>query len=197
MVKQIACVLSPLTGNGTPHTNPFRPQFADFMQAGESWASDLAELPVLGNLLAEDGNSLRLEQFPPATRFLGMSVLGVCIVYVEADSARLDTADAAAAYHVFWRWTTNRAEKPSGDTEKSPLKFPVNAELTALRDYLVLQTGKSAGTISTWLANHFGVTPAQMAAWATARPRYMTITKLGQAFQDWNAAKSQLDTIGA
>lgn len=194
MANQIACVLVPVIGNGSMN-NPYRPQFQDIMQAGEEWSPVLAELPYLGTLLGDDNYSV-IDKFLPATRLLGQSALGVCIVYAKADSARLDTADAAAAYHVFWRWTINRAEKPTGDTEKSPFKNPASSELVALRDYLALQTGKSTTVVTAWLAQHFGVTPANAVAWATARPRYMTITKLGQAFADWNAAKAQLDALG-
>lgn len=197
MVSQIACVLAPVVGDGTPITNPYRPQFANIMQAGEAWSFTLEDLPVVGSLLVDDPNILTIDPVPTILRTAGQVALGVCIVYVQADSARLDTADALAAYHIFWRWTINRAEKPSNDTEKSPFKNPASAELLALRDYLALQTGKSNATITAWLAQHFETTPANVLLWATARERYKTITKLGQAFYDWNTAKSQLDGIGS
>lgn len=196
MVSQIACVLAPVVGNGTPITNPYRPQFANIMQAGEAWSFTLEDLPLVGNVLGDDPTSLTIDPVPTILRTAGQVALGVCIVYVQADSARLDTADALAAYHIFWRWTINRAEKPANDTEKSPFKNPASAELTALRDYLALQTGKSNTVITNWLAQHFETTPANAVAWATAKPRYLTITKLGQAFYDWNTATAQLDALG-
>lgn len=197
MVSQVACVLAPVVGNGQSN-NPYRPQFADIMQDGESWSSAIDSLPIIGDLLADDNtDTLNFENIPAPMRLAGQVALGVCIVYVQADSVRLDTADAAAAYHVFWRWTINRSEKPALDTEKSPFKQPILAELTALSAYLALQTGKTTNTINQWVANNFGVTVGQMANWAIARKRFMTVTKLGQAFADWNKAKSELDTIGS
>jgi hypothetical protein len=196
MVSQIACVLAPVIGNGTPITNPYRPQFASIMQSGEAWSFTLTDLPLVGNLLGDDPLNPTIEPVPTILRTAGQVALGVCIVYVQADSARLDSADGLAAYHVFWRWTINRAEKPSNDTEKSPFKNPVQAELLALRDYLALQTSKSNTVITSWLAQHFETTPANAVTWATARERYRTITKLGQAFYDWNVAKAQLDALG-
>lgn len=196
MVSQIACVLAPVIGNGTPITNPYRPQFANIMQVGEAWSFSLNDLPFVGNLLDDDPDNLEIDPVPTISRLAGQVALGVCIVYVQADSARLNTADGLAAYHVFWRWTFNRAEKPANDTEKSPFKNPSSAELLALRDYLALQTGKSNTVITAWLAQHFETTPANAVAWATGRERYKTITKLGQAFYDWNQAKAQLDALG-
>lgn len=191
MVMQIACVLAPVISQG----GKFRPQFPA-LQSNEGLSGALLDLPLIGDALGDDPEDLRFEAFVGFARIPGQSPLGLCIVYAQADSARLDTADAAAAYHVFWRWTITRAEKPTGDTEKSPYKPPVNAELIAVRDYLALQTGKSATVITAWLAQQFEVTPAQAVAWATARPRHRTIVKLGQAFRDWNTAKAQLDALG-
>lgn len=192
MTKQIACLFTNYLGDGSM-ANPYRPRFVDAMQIGEAWAFNLVDL------LSEVS---QYEAVLPSSDLVakhgvpqGFSNSGLAMVYIYAEHTRIDTADTSPHYHAFWRYTINRAD-PLAASDLLPTTNPSTAEVTAIRDYLALQTGKTGTQITGWFKNRFGVASnAEAVAWATSRSRAEFTAKMAQAFEMWSSTRAELNAL--
>lgn len=182
MAEQLACFLTPITGDAM---NGYKWESTSETAAkGMSFSGSIDRLP--------DGT-----QFPTTKDYEhsgdpeSVVTAGLTVVYATGDETNIATLAALPAYHLFW---TMNAEPPY-TTPLMPTSLSSTSDLDALRDYIAAHTGKTNDQIIEWFSNKFEVPKAGAVAKATGGNRLWLVSKMMNAMRRWSDAKTELDAI--
>lgn len=190
MTKQIACIYSPFSGNGT--TTPYAPTFTPL--AGEHWAWNLLDLlstvrQYHDNLPSDDTvqkHGVAAAITPPG------ATAGGCVVYVYAEHIRINAAIAAVQYHVAWSYTIDR-QAPQVATELHPLTNTLQTEALALRDWLATLYGVTTTKVTNWFADKYQTTPQSLLGIVSTNQRQLFVKRIADELISYATTKGELD----
>lgn len=100
------------------------------------------------------------------------------VVKAVADEARIALLNGSVHFVMATTWEDESNQAPTSKAPSLPLS---GAEVTALSNYLTTKTGLDNTTIANW----FNRTPAQLSAWLQANPRSEAISRLLDAWREW------------